>query len=129
MVERCRAWRWGICKRGKLHVCIQSTCNWLYSLKIILFAECNKDEQIGILSTASATIDDNSCSNTALYATIAVLAVVVAILAVATAFVCVLKRRLDALKEEQANYVKPACCGRDNGRNNAAYQDIYQVVN
>ena len=62
-----------------------------------------------------------------LYATIAVLAVVVVFLAVVTAFVFVLKRRLNTLREQQAQYVTPACCG-DNSRNNAAYQDIYNDV-
>ena len=42
--------------------------------------------------------------NTALYATIAALAVVVVMLAVATAFVCVLKRRLNTLKEQHVMY-------------------------
>ena len=79
-------------------------------------------------ATPSPASDDDSSRYTALHAAIAVLAVVVVvILAVATAFVCVLKRRLDTLKEQQANYVTPACC-RDNGRNNAAYQDIYNDV-
>ena len=76
----------------------------------------------------SETCDDSS-SNTALYATIAVLVVVVVILAVATAFVVVLKRRLDTLKEQQAKlYVTPTR-GGDNSWSNAAYQNIDHNVN
>ena len=76
----------------------------------------------------SETCDDNS-SNTAFYATIAVLAVVVVILAVETAFVCVLKRRLDTLKEQQAKlYVTPTR-GGDNSWSNAAYQNIDHNAN
>ena len=107
--------------------CTHSKKSSLKFLALSVVVKLSSVEQIEnlILLTASATQPDDDSSNTALYATIAVLAVVVVvILAVATTFVCVFKRRLDTLKEQQAQYMAPTCCGA-NGRNNAAYQDIY----